>query len=181
MLIQLLVWVGAWAGSWYGIAKFLKSKGKPGWLGHLAGGVLGLLISLALLGSILPAPQDRASHAMATADVSPAPAQIEAQVLPVSAGQLFKAYHANEVSADVKYKGKVLAISGTVAGITKDLFDNVSVELRTANEFMPARAQLEDSEHAKAAVLQRGRHVTLICTGEGMLIGSPMLDSCRIQ
>jgi hypothetical protein len=53
-------------------------------------------------------------------------------------------YDDNEVSADQKYKGKRLSVSGSVQSIDKDAFDNIVVKLRTSNEFMAVHASLED-------------------------------------
>lgn len=183
--MQLLLWVGVWAAMWYGLLRFAKSKGVAGWIGHLAGSTVGLLVSLVVLGLALPNPGTAGGQNLVAATGTNAPAtppsapEAEA-VIRVSAVQLFKAYHANEVSADVKYRDKALVVSGSVMDITKDIFDNVSVSLRTPNEFMPARAQVEESEHQKAGALSRGQQVTLACSGGGMLVGSPVLDDCRL-
>lgn len=188
LFMQVLLWIGVWAAIWYGLLKLAKSKGLAGWVGHLAGSTLGLLFSLVVIGLALPNPgategQNLAATTGATAQATPqsAPRAQEAEaVIRVSAVQLFKAYHANEVSADVKYRDKALVVSGSVMDITKDIFDNVSVSLRTPNEFMPARAQVDESEHEKAGALRRGQQVTLACSGGGMLVGSPVLDDCRL-
>jgi len=41
--------------------------------------------------------------------------------MPVLAGDLFADYRNNEISADSKYKGKVLAVSGKLDQVGKDI------------------------------------------------------------
>lgn len=65
-----------------------------------------------------------------------------ASTLQVAAGELFSAYHENEVAADDRYKGKKLLVIGTVASIDKDFLDNINVQLRTSNQFMPVAATM---------------------------------------
>jgi hypothetical protein len=173
--IQFLVWIGVWAGSWYGLYRITKSNGKAGWIGHLAGGFGGLFLSLVALAIILPTPQDKVIHGSGT-ESPPI-----SEMLTVSAHQLFDSYHANEVAADEKFKNKQLLISGRVSGINKDLLDNVYLELVTRNQFMSVKANMDDREIQKASVLKRGQPVMIICTGAGMLLGSPVLDSCRFK
>ncbi len=105
----------------------------------------------------------------------PSPAQ------NVSAERLFLDYQKNEVSADSMYKGRSLAVTGTVSSINKDFTDSVYLVLETSNEFMGVHANLRGSEASKASVLSKGEIVTVVCEGNGMIVGSPMLADCVIQ
>jgi hypothetical protein len=97
----------------------------------------------------------------------------------VTAMELFSAYQRNEVLADSQYKGKELIVTGTVAEIRKDMFDNAVVDLATTNEFESVLAYLDKGEEAKAATLSKGMAVTLLCEGGGATMGSPDLRNCR--
>ena len=92
---------------------------------------------------------------------------------------LFKDYHANEVAADQKYKGKRLVYSGQISGIKKGAFGEIYIELRTPNQFMSAHAYLIKEQEAIAASLAKGQKVRWECKGDGLLIGSPMLKDCK--
>ena len=107
------------------------------------------------------------------------PAQFPAQ--NVSAERLFLDYQRNEVSADSMYKGRTLAVTGTVSSINKDFTDSVYLMLETSNEFMGIHANLRGSEVSKASTLSKGSTVTVVCEGNGMIVGSPMLKDCVIQ
>jgi len=96
----------------------------------------------------------------------------------VSALKLFLDYQRNEVAADNIYKGHLLTVVGQVTSINKDLFDKIYVSLATPNEFMNVQAHLNEGSESQAAALQRGQVVTLLCTGAGMVVGSPMLKDC---
>jgi hypothetical protein len=98
----------------------------------------------------------------------------------VEAERLNAAYQANEVAADNKYKGRLLAVSGTVQSISKDFADDTYLAIATSNEFMPIHANLQQRYVAQAAALQKGQQITVVCKGNGMMIGSPMLKDCAI-
>jgi hypothetical protein len=102
-----------------------------------------------------------------------------AQAIPVTAAALQSAYDKNEVSADQAYKNKSLLVSGTIQSIDKDAFDDIVVQLRTGNEFMPAHAYLGNEHENLAASLNKGQKVTWQCTGGGLIIGSPILKDCQ--
>lgn len=110
------------------------------------------------------------------ADAQPAPA-LPDPPLKLSADDLFTAYKANEVSADAKYKGKTLAVSGTVSEIGKDFTDAPYVKLSVAeNQFEGVQAVFSKSSNDELAKLQKGQSITVTCTGNGMVIGTPILD-----
>lgn len=105
-------------------------------------------------------------------------ADLKAKYMAVSSSQLFNDYQANEVSADNKYKGKMLLVTGTVASIDKGPFGGLILRLATPNEFMSAMADMEKSEQGQLAQLNKGDRVRVLCKGTGMTLGSPSLDDC---
>jgi hypothetical protein len=125
-------------------------------------------------------PSTIESSQPSTALQSPdAPAQ--PQPLQVSAVHLWRDYQRNEISADSMYKGKTLAVKGTVVAINKDFLDQAFLLLDTPNEFERVQAHLQKSEVSKASTLSPGVVVTVNCEGGGMTLGSPMLKDCVIQ
>jgi hypothetical protein len=96
----------------------------------------------------------------------------------VSASQLFAAYHDNEVAADEQYKGKPLVVIGSVDSINKDMFENGFLVLRDQNAFEGVHANLTGESMKTAGKLSPGQEVTLICTGQGMILGSPVVKDC---
>lgn len=97
----------------------------------------------------------------------------------VSSDQLHKDYNANEVSADASYKGKVLRVTGAVQGIKKGITNKPYLVLWTSNEFSGVHANFEND--GILGSMKAGDHVTVQCRGDGMIMGSPMLDDCVMQ
>lgn len=101
--------------------------------------------------------------------------------MTVDAVKLWKDYDANEVAADGVYKGKILQVTGTVASIDKNIMGDIVLHLKSPNEFMNTMATLKKTETSKAAALNKGAKVTLLCKGKGRLLGSPALGDCTIS
>lgn len=137
------------------------------------------LIALGFIGAMLG---DETDGATSDASLNGATAVESTEVaLPVTAQQLFDAYDSNEVAADKQYKGKLLQIDGKVASIDSGLTDNAQVQLATSNDFMSVTATGDESFDNAAAGLSKNQSVSLLCRGEGEIIGSPMVGDCVIQ
>ncbi|KWE66098.1 hypothetical protein WL77_14975 [Burkholderia ubonensis] len=145
------------------------------------GGVLALIIIGVIFGK-KPAPGTSSTSNPVTETSTTSSSETESkkpvEKVNVTASALFVAYEKNEVAADQKYKGKALSVSGTVQSIDKDAFDEIVVQLRTNNEFMPVHAYLSKEKEALAASLEKGQKVTWTCEGGGRIIGSPVLRDC---
>jgi uncharacterized membrane protein YvbJ len=94
----------------------------------------------------------------------------------VTAEDLAAAYKANEVSADNKYKGKRLLVSGTVDSINKDFKNSIWVGLATDNQFLPIHA--EGFVPQQVSEWRKGNKIEITCIGAGMVVGSPLLKEC---
>ncbi|AOK57257.1 OB-fold protein [Burkholderia stagnalis] len=141
--------------------------------------VLALIVISVIFGKKSAPTSPTSSNVVTEASTAPAPeTQKPVETVSATAAALFSAYDKNEVAADQKYKGKAVAVSGTVQSIDKDAFDNIVVRLKSGNEFMPVNAYLSKEHEALAASLEKGRKVTWVCEGAGRLIGSPILRGC---
>lgn len=151
--------------------------------------VIGIFFAMGLLtiiiggGSQKPSVESTAASGPATA---PPPAQNKApeQAKPVhqtTAQQLARDYHDNEVAADEKMKGKVIEVSGSVQSIDKSFTDTIVIALRTGNEFMAARMDMDDSEKNEAMTLKRGAKVVIRCERMARIMGSPSGSDCKFK
>ncbi|HJW26417.1 MAG TPA: hypothetical protein VJ576_16100 [Rhodocyclaceae bacterium] len=113
----------------------------------------------------------------ATAAVESEPAKAR-EVVKISAGELFKSYDDNEVATDERFKGKDVLVTGTVQAIDKDAFDNIVINFRTSNEFMPAHMKMKDTEKAAAIALKKGNKSAVQCQKMGRMMGSPFGNDC---
>lgn len=102
----------------------------------------------------------------------------EAPVATLTAKELFAAYEANEIAADARFKGKRLVVSGVVEAIDSGVDDLPRVRLE-AGDF--ASVNVADLPVDDAATLQKGEHVTVLCTSEGEMMGFPVLGDCALQ
>lgn len=138
---------------------------------------------VALFAALAGGSLDKSSSASSkreSDDSKPAEAD-DTPAIDVAAGELFDAYHENEVAADDRFKGKKLRVTGTIASIDKDFLDNVVVRLQTANQFQSVMATVREAEKSTAAKLKKGQKATVTCKGRGMVVGSPSLDDCTFE
>jgi hypothetical protein len=150
--------------------RFIQMKKFLGFL-ILCGG--GFFMFVALVGS--KHGQDEpaaASRVMAIDDAPP---------LQVNAETLFSAYKRNEIAADELYKGRILEVEGRVSQIRKDFTGAAILELVTENRFETVDAHLKEDSVSFAGTLSPGFYVTVLCRGNGMIVGSPMLKDCSIK
>lgn len=106
-----------------------------------------------------------------------APIDIEA-----TASQIIATYEENEVKADAILKGKTIKVTGLVSGISSDITDSAVVMLApNGNEYTISAVHASgNSEFQKRAInLKKKQKITLICIGDGEVVGSPMLSKCR--
>lgn len=151
------------------------SKTKKGCLIAVA-----VLVGLIVLGAILGDP-DASDH---SGDESAAAAKedevLASPALQVTAVELAQAYDNNEAAAQRTYGDKILDVSGMVTGITLDIMDDPVVQLGGINQFQDVQADLAESDHDRAASISKGQQISLRCENVSEVIGTPMLDECRI-
>lgn len=96
--------------------------------------------------------------------------------MSVSASELASAYNANEVSADDKYKDKVLVVSGTVDSIGKDLTATAYVTLQASGDFLGVQCMFDDQYKGELAKLHKGQQVRLRGTCKGKALNVLLAD-----
>lgn len=101
--------------------------------------------------------------------------------ITITAKDLTKAYKDNEVAADGKYKGKVIAASGKVSNIA-ETFGNVTVSLEGHDIVISVMCSFDESQKSNVAKLKTGQQTTLVGVGDGMTGGLYVgLENCRVQ
>ncbi len=82
--------------------------------------------------------------------------------LTVTAIKLSEDYKANEVSADAKYKGKFIEVSGVIDNIAKDIMDTPYVTLKTDTySIVGVQCMFEKESEPQLATLSKGKSITL--------------------
>ena len=141
--------------------------------------VVALVVAVAITGSAA-VTLDRAINEVDRANMASPPAAEEHPVLTVSAAELYAEYKANEVAADQRYKGRVVAVSGVVDNIGKGIMGTMYVALDTG-EMVGSVQCMFGKEHANSlAGLSKGQSVTIQgkCTGKMMNV---LLDGCALK
>lgn len=129
-----------------------------------------------VIGALLAckAPDDKSGSTSSGANTASKPKEPE---IKITAAELVAEYKANEARADAKFKGKLIELSGTVEGVDSDLMDKPVVKLAGGEMFQSVH--LNDVAKDVAVNLNKGDAVTFICTGNGEIIGSPMMRQCQ--
>lgn len=97
----------------------------------------------------------------------------------VTADKLQRTYDANEVAGDQAYRRQKLLVTGVVDSIKRSIGDNHYITFRGGtNMFSMPNASMARGHTGYLASLGKGQKITLACTGDGMLMGSAMLEDC---
>ena len=109
------------------------------------------------------------------------PSQAEIVNIPiVTSVQLASDYEKNTISADEKYKGKQFKISGRVTDINTDFLGNPYITMTGTNQFLQPQFKFPSDQKSQLATLQKGMNLTLLCTGAGDVVKTPMSEDCQI-
>ncbi len=121
-------------------------------------------------------PTDSTGEPLARADAQQARTTQPERPIQVSALDLYTAYNANEVAADDKFKGRLLAVTGPVGRVGKDLRANPYVTLQAGDDpFQVVTAYFGKDKDADLSKLQKGETVRITCRGGGVLLMAPVL------
>ena len=104
--------------------------------------------------------------------------------IEITAKQLVKEYADNEVSADNKYKGKVLLVTGTIDDIGKDLVDDIYVAMGESSftgfeDGFGVQCFFSDKHKKEVGNLKKGDSIKIKGKCDGVL-GYVHLMGCQI-
>lgn len=141
--------------------------------------IIYIFIFFVVLGSIGGSPSENVPSSTPQV-VEEVPEQPKV-VITVSAVKLYQDYKANEVAADVKYKGNTLKVSGEVDSIGKDILDTPYITLK-ADQYGISNVQCMFSKKDVAVLAQvtQDTQITLQGTSAGLALLSPILRGCQI-
>jgi len=98
----------------------------------------------------------------------------------VSANGLYSEYDSNEVAADLKYRGKVVVVSGVVNRIGKGFVGGLYITLGGSGFLDGVQCHFPKGEEASLANLSKGQEVIVKGTVDGQMI-FVSVKGCRIQ
>jgi len=99
--------------------------------------------------------------------------------IEITASELYRAYEANEVSADEQYKGKRMAITGVVGNIGKDILDNPYLSLKV-DYFQSVNCYFSDKNNKIISQISKGQKVTIIGECAGLTLTDVVVQDCEL-
>lgn len=135
-------------------------------------------------------PTSTASAPSEASEPSAVPSAPSNPVVVVSVLDLVADYQKNEVGADLKYKDKVVEISGTSGEVSKtatSFFGDGAAVLyvygskgKTVLRDSKLLARFDEDRERELANVDPGKEVAVRCTCEGMTLGSLDLKHCSV-
>lgn len=107
------------------------------------------------------------------------------QYIEVTAPELWDAYQGNEVNADLLYRDKLLAVTGTITDIGKDVLTDapcVSLDIDSSYNLYPIQCffQKNGNETEQIAALSKGDAVTIYGKCTGVSLVNVQLTKCTL-
>jgi len=98
----------------------------------------------------------------------------------LTAEQLYREYDSNEVSADAKYKGKVIIVSGTIQDIGKDIMDDAYIVIGGGGFLDGVQCTFTKGQQSSVARLSKGQRVTVKGEVSGKM-GNILVNKASLQ
>lgn len=98
----------------------------------------------------------------------------------LTASQLYQAYDSNEVSADAKYNGKVVVVSGTIQDIGKDIMDDAYIVIGGDGFLDGVQCTFTKGQQSSVARLSKGQRVSVKGEVAGKM-GNVLINKASLQ
>jgi hypothetical protein len=148
----------------------------------LAAGLMVGMFAVAGAGSL--SPQAHPVEAAAAVKVPPEVhrlATTPGRTPEVSAAELWMAYSRDAAGADRLYREHSVAVTGNVRAIERNYEGEMVVRLGAGDAFDTVNATFATRNDPVLGTLAKGRPVSLLCVGRGVLMGAPLLGGCFVK
>jgi len=95
----------------------------------------------------------------------------------ITASVLYKIYEENEPSADKKFKGKTISITGEIGSIGKDMIGKFNICLKTGNSLCGIQCFFDKAHKKKVIAQEKGAYITITGRCDGKT-GRVVLRKC---
>lgn len=99
----------------------------------------------------------------------------------ISPQALLTEYKNNEISADNRYKGRFLSVTGIVGSISKDYLDTPYLIITAGTDFDGIHCSFTKNDEPQLERINKGEKVTVIGRCDGLILGSVFLKNCQLQ
>ncbi len=162
----------------------------------VVGALFGLLILLAVIGTMMQSPEERAANEQkveeivkqeaakeqAKKDATPTKKaetkKVEAPAPLISVTQILKDYDNNKLKAEQTYKGKRFRVKGVVTSIGSDILDKPYITIGTGDQFEIISLQciFKKKDADKLAKLDKGQQLVVTGTVDDYIMNILMKD-----
>lgn len=145
----------------------------------LSGCLIGGMFAVASAGALLtPAHPPESAPAWPKTEAAPSIPKASTQV---TASELWAAYARDQADADRQYRDRAVVVTGTVQSIERDFEGSMIARLSTGDAFETVNAKLATRNDPTLVGVMKGRPVSLLCVGRGVLLGAPQLGGCFVR
>ena len=142
-----------------------------------------VIVLVFLCAAVVFAKSQSPKTTQASANGAPS-TQPSEQPIPVAIAELLSEYQDNEVRADSRYKGKLVAVGGTVREVRKDIGDRVYVLIGDGHnhdliEVPQVQAFVAAGQETKAASLSKGDPVAVRGRVDGLSM-NVIINDCAL-
>ena len=131
--------------------------------------------------SIEAAPMTTAAGAALALARPPAPEALAGHATEISATDLWMAYSRDPGGTDRSFRDHPVLVTGTIRSIERDFGGRLLVRLNTGDAYETVNATMASRDNPTVAGATKGRVISLLCQGRGMLMGAPLLGGCSVK
>lgn len=103
---------------------------------------------------------------------------MEEDLVSAPVGAVAKLYEDNQVAGDQKYFHKTLYVSGSISSINSGIGNRPSISMVGPGLLSRPAVVFAVPNIDKIAKLKKGQKLLAVCNGGGVVMGSPIFDSC---
>ena len=145
----------------------------------LSGCLLVGMFAVASASALLtPAPVQEAAPAWPKMAAAPAIPKASAEV---TASELRAAYARDPAQANLQFRDRSVLVTGVVRSLERDYEGSMVARLATGDAFETVNAKLATRNDPTMVGVTKGRPVSLLCVGRGVLMGAPQLGGCFVR
>lgn len=106
--------------------------------------------------------------------------QYKIETINISPDAIYKDYQNNEINADLKYKDKLMVLSGEINEIGKDYYGNPYVKLNTNKLFVYVICSFSEKDIETLAKLSKNQLIKIQGTCKGISLLEIKLTNCSL-
>jgi|HubBroStandDraft_2_1064218.scaffolds.fasta_scaffold11427_3 hypothetical protein len=110
-----------------------------------------------------------------------APEAQAGEAAEIAATDLWMAYSRDPVGTDRSFRDRPVLVTGTIRSIERDFKGRLLVRLNTGDAFETVNATMASRDNPTVTGAVKGRAISLLCQGRGMLMGAPLLGACSVK